>query len=473
MVPEHFTLPYNRFPLNSLPLSYWKNTMFENLSTALQKTFKNLRGYGKLSEKNVKEALREVRLALLEADVNFRVARDFIARVQESCMGDEVLNSVTPGQQVIKRVNDELVELFGGAHKDFDLTGSPASVMLMGLHGSGKTTTSGKLANRCKKTRRRDILVACDIRRPAAVEQLSILANEVGCDIIKPESGETVPLLGKRAAQWAKDQKYDVVIYDTGGRFQVDEELVAELKDFRAETEPGNTVLVLDAAIGQESVNVAEAFREAVGLTGLILTKLDGDARGGAALSVYAVTGCPILMTGSGEKMADLEPFYPDRMASRILGKGDIVSFVEKAQGVVNQEDAMKMQEKMLSNQLDLEDFLSQIQQMKKMGSMESFFDMLPGNAMKMTDKQKQSMAAASEQEMKKFESIIQSMTPWERKHPKEIDRTRRLRIAAGCGRKFADVNQLLKRFEQTGKMGKQFKKMEKRLLRLKKLTKK
>lgn len=447
--------------------------MFENLSTALQKTFKNLRGYGKLSEKNVKDALREVRLALLEADVNFRVARDFVKRVQDACMGEEVLDSVTPGQQIIKRVNDELVELFGGAHKEFDLTGSPASVMLMGLHGSGKTTTAGKLANRWKKSGRRVLLVACDIRRPAAVEQLAILAKQIGVDILKPEKGETVPDLGKRAARFSKDEKFDVVIYDTGGRFQVDKELVDELKHFRAWTEPRNAVLVLDAAIGQESVNVAEAFREAVGLTGLILTKLDGDARGGAALSVHAVTGCPILMTGSGEKMDDLTPFYPDRMASRILGKGDVVSFVEKAQGMVDETEALKMQEKLMSNQLDLEDFLTQIQQMKKLGSMESIFDMMPGDAMKMTAQQKQAAAKTSENEMKKFESIIQSMTPWERKHPKEIDRSRRLRIAAGCGRKFADVNQLLKRFEQTGKMGKQFKKMEKRLLRLKKLTRK
>ncbi len=447
--------------------------MFENLSTALQKTFKNLRGYGKLSEKNVKDALREVRLALLEADVNFRVARDFVQRVQEACMGEEVFDSVTPGQQIIKRVNDELVELFGGAHREFDLTGHPASVMLMGLHGSGKTTTAGKLANHWKKSGRRVLLAACDIRRPAAVEQLSILAQEIGVDIVKPEPGETVPMLGKRVAQFSRDEKYDVVIYDTGGRFQVDDELVAELKHFRAWTEPRNAVLVLDAAIGQESVNVAEAFREAVGLTGMILTKLDGDARGGAALSVHAVTGCPILMTGSGEKMDDLEPFYPDRMASRILGKGDVVSFVEKAQGLVDEKEAMKLQEKLANNQLDLEDFLSQIRQMKKLGSMESLFDMMPGDAMKMSAKQKQAIAASSETEMKKFESIIQSMTPWERKHPKEIDRPRRLRIAAGSGRKLADVNQLLKRFEQTGKMGKQFKKMEKRLLRFKKLTKK
>lgn len=445
--------------------------MFDNLSSALQKTFKNLRGYGKLTEKNIKDSMREVRLALLEADVNFKVARDFVKRVQESCMGEEVLGSITPGQLVVKRVQDELEELFGGAHREFDLTGNPAAVMMMGLHGSGKTTTSGKLAMRWKKSGRRVLLVACDIRRPAAVEQLMILAGQVGCDIVRPEPGETVPALGKRAAQFAKDGKYDVVIYDTGGRFQVDEELIQELTEFEAETQANNKVLVLDAAIGQESVNVAEAFKEAVGLTGMILTKLDGDARGGAALSVHAVTGCPILMTGAGEKMEDLEPFYPDRMASRILGMGDVVSFVEKAQNLVDQEDAMKMQEKLANNQLDLEDFLMQIRQMKKLGSMSSLFDMMPGNVMKMDAKKKEAIAQASEIEMKKFESIIQSMTPFERRNPKKIDRSRRMRIANGCGRKLADVNQLLKRFNEMGKMSKQFKKMEKRLRHMKKFT--
>lgn len=447
--------------------------MFENLSSTLQKTFKNLRGYGKLTERNVKDALREVRLALLEADVNFRVARDFVSRVQSACMGEDVLDSVTPGQQIIKRVNDELVALLGGAHREVDLTGHPASVMLMGLHGSGKTTTAGKLANRWKKSGRRVLLAACDIRRPAAVEQLSVLARQIGVDILKPDPDETVPMLGKRAAQFAKDENFDVVIYDTGGRFQVDGELIAELKAFSEWVQPRNTVLVLDAAIGQESVNVAEAFREAVGLTGMILTKLDGDARGGAALSVHAVTGCPILMTGSGEQMDDLEPFYPDRMASRILGKGDVVSFVEKAQGLIDEKEAMKLQEKLAKNQLDLEDFLAQIRQMRKLGSMEQLLGMMPGDAMKMSDRQKQAMAASTEAEMKKYESLILSMTPWERRHPSALDRSRRLRIAAGSGHKLADVNQLVKRFEQSGKMNKQFKKVEKRLLRLKKLTKK
>ncbi|HEY5652910.1 MAG TPA: signal recognition particle protein, partial [Pontiella sp.] len=417
------------------------------------------------------DSMREVRLALLEADVNYKVVRDFVKRVKESCMGEAVLGSVTPGQQIVKRVNDELVELFGGAHKEFNLTGKPASIMMMGLHGSGKTTSSGKLANRWKKAGYRVLLVACDIRRPAAVEQLMVLAGQVGCDVIGPEPGETVPQLGKRAARYAKDGKYDIAIYDTGGRFQVDGDLIQELTEFNAEVDPDNRVLVLDAAIGQESVNVAEAFRDAVGLTGLILTKLDGDARGGAALSVYAVTGCPILMAGFGEKMEDLQPFYPDRMASRILGMGDVVSFVEKAQGVFDQREALKLQEKLEKNKLDLEDFLTQIQQMKKLGSMSSLFDMMPGDALKMDAKKKEAVARASDLEMKKFESIIQSMTPWERRNPKKIDRSRRLRIASGCGRKLADVNQLLKRFEQMGKMSKQFKKMEKRLRHLKKFT--
>ena len=306
--------------------------MFENLSSALQKTFKNLRGYGKLTEKNIKEALREVRLALLEADVNFKVARDFIKTVQEKCLGDEVLNSVTPGQQVVKFVSDELVELFGGAHCEFDLKGKPATIMLMGLHGSGKTTSAGKLAYRWKKAGRRVLLVACDIRRPAAVEQLSILAEQVGCDIVKPEPGESVPQLGRRAAQFSAAMSYDVVIYDTGGRFQIDDELVHELAAFESEIKPINKVLVLDAAIGQESVSVAETFKAAVGLTGMILTKLDGDARGGAALSVHAVTGCPILMTGVGEKMEDLQPFYPDRMA-RVFWNGRCRQLCRKSAG--------------------------------------------------------------------------------------------------------------------------------------------
>jgi len=446
--------------------------MFENLTSALQKTFKKLRGYGKLTEKNVRDALREVRVALLEADVNYRVARDFIKGVQGKCMGEDVIESISPGQQIIKRVHDELVKLLGGAHREFDLKGKPASIMLIGLHGSGKTTTAGKLALRWKKSGRRVLLAACDIRRPAAVEQLVILAKQVGVDIIRPQKGETVLMFGKRARKFSEDGKYDVVIYDTGGRFQVDDELIAELKQFRALTEPRNTVLVLDAAIGQESVSVAEAFRDAVGVTGLILTKLDGDARGGAALSVHAVTGCPILMTGTGEKPEDLEPFYPDRMASRILGMGDVVSLVEKAERLMDEDEALKMKDKFLNNRFNLEDFLKQIQQVKKLGSLEGLFDMLPGSA-KIPAEQKRFAAARSEMELKKFESIIQSMTPYERRNPNKIDRSRRLRIAAGSGRKLADVNQLLKRFEDTKKMSKQFKKMGKRLLRRRKLTKK
>ena len=443
--------------------------MFENLSGALQKTFKNLRGYGKVTEKNVKDALREVRLALLEADVNFKVARDFVKRVQEACMGEEVLLSVTPGQQIVKRIHDELIDLLGGAEKSFDLSGTPASVMMIGLHGSGKTTTTGKLARLWKKKGMRVLLVACDIRRPAAVEQLSVLAKEAGADLVRPEPEESVPEVGARGARLAREGRYDVVVFDTGGRFQVDEELVQELKVLRAAVEPKNVILVIDAAIGQESVEVAGAFNEAVGLTGLVLTKLDGDARGGAALSVHAVTGCPILMVGVGEKPEDLQPFYPDRMASRILGMGDVVSLVEKASEAIDEKDALRMQERLAKNQLDLDDFLKQIRQMKKFGSLDGLMEMLPGNALKMSESQRRAAGASADREMKKFESIILSMTPWERKHPKEIDRGRRLRIAGGSGRKLADVNQLLKRFEQTGKMGKQFKKMEKRLRRMKK----
>ncbi|MFH0880688.1 MAG: signal recognition particle receptor subunit alpha, partial [Lentisphaerota bacterium] len=322
--------------------------MFDRLSGALQKVFKNLRGYGKLSERNIQDALREIRMALLEADVHFQVAKDFIAKVKEKCLGQEVLDSITPGQQVVKIVHDELASLLGGERRDFNWQGKPAGVMLLGLHGSGKTTTAGKLARKWKAGGKKVLLVACDIRRPAAVDQLRILAGEAGVDIVAPEKGETVPALGLRALQRAQREDFDVILYDTGGRFQIDQELVAELAELRKNTGPGNVVLVLDAAIGQESVHVAETFHKEVGLTGLILTKLDGDARGGAALSVQSVTGCPILLTGVGERQEDLELFYPDRMASRILGMGDVVSLVEKAQQAMDVEEMGRMEERLL-----------------------------------------------------------------------------------------------------------------------------
>ncbi len=437
--------------------------MFDALTGSLQKIFKNLRGYGKLSERNIKDAMREVRLALLEADVHYEVVRDFTARVREQCTGEEVLDSVTPGQQVIKRIHDEMVRLLGSDRKDFDLSAKPSAIMLLGLHGAGKTTTAGKLALRWKKEGRKVVLVACDIRRPAAVEQLQILGRQVGVDVIAPEKGETVPALGRRARKAVEKAGADIALYDTGGRFQVDEELVGELKDLKKEIEPQNVALVVDAAIGQESVHVAETFHEEVGLTGLILTKLDGDARGGAALSIQHVTGCPILLVGVGERAEDLEPFYPERMASRILGMGDVVSLVEKAQSVVDQKDMERMEERLRRNTFDFEDFLGQLQQMEKMGPLENLLDMLPGG-MELPEQARRQMGANSSKEWGRAKAIIQSMTVEERRNPALIKGRRRERIARGSGTDTRAVNDLLKRFEQMKRMTKQMKKMEKRL---------
>ncbi len=437
--------------------------MFDSLTGSLQKIFKNLRGYGKLSEKNIQETMREVRLALLEADVHYQVAKDFIKRVKERCLGEEVLQSITPGQQVIKRVHDEMVHLLGDERKDFDLSGQPAMIMLLGLHGSGKTTTAGKLALRWKQEGRTPLLVAADIRRPAAVEQLRAIGRQIGVDVIEPKPKETVPDLGVRAVREARERGADVLLFDTGGRFQIDEELVRELKELRAAVSPKNVVLVLDAAIGQESVHVAETFNRELGLTGLILTKLDGDARGGAALSVQAVTGCPILLTGMGERPEDLEPFYPDRMASRILGMGDIVSVVEKAQATVNETDMARMEQKIRKNSLNLEDFLEQMQYMDKLGSMDRLLEMIPGGA-QLDGEMRRRMALDSERETKRARAIILSMTPEERRHPDMINGSRRLRIAQGSGTDVRSVNELLKRFGQVKKMTRQMKKTQKRL---------
>jgi signal recognition particle subunit SRP54 len=442
------------------------HTVFDKLSASLQKVFKNLRGYGKLTEANVQEALREIRMALLEADVNFQVVKDFIARVRTKCLGAEVLDSITPGQQFTKHVHDEMVALLGSARKDFDLSGRPATILMIGLHGSGKTTTSGKLALRWKKAGRRVLLVACDIRRPAAVDQLRILAGQAGVGIVAPQPGETVPAVGARALAEAERQGADLLIFDTGGRFQIDAELVQELKDLREAVRPGNVVLVLDAAIGQESVHVAETFHKELGLTGLILTKLDGDARGGGALSVQAVTGCPVLLVGVGERPEDLEPFHPDRMASRILGMGDIVSLVEKAQQSIDGQDMARMQEQLFKASFNLEDFLSQIRQMKKMGPIENLLEMLPGVG-NLPDRVKNGAMGASGGEMKRAEAIILSMTPQERRRPEIINAGRRRRIAAGSGTEVRDVNELLKRFDMACKMAKNLKKNQKKLLKL------
>lgn len=439
--------------------------MFDSLSASLQKIFKNLRGFGKLSEKNIQDALREVRLALLEADVNFRVVKDFIAQVREKAMGQAVLDSVTPGQQVIKVVHDELVNLLGGEAVGFTLSPSPAVILMLGLHGAGKTTTCGKLALKWKKEGKAVLLAACDIRRPAAVDQLRILAEQVGVEIVTPKKGETVPGIASRAAAEAARQKADVLILDTGGRFQIDDELVEEVRAVHREVQPANTILVLDAAAGQEAVNVAQTFHDKVGLTGLILTKLDGDARGGAVLSVRHVTGCPVILAGTGEKMDRLEPFYPERMASRILGMGDVLSLVEKAQQQVDAGEMKEMEERLRKNTFSLDDFLSQIQQLKKMGPLGDLLEMMPGGA-QVPAHVKQQMAATSGDGIKMTEAIIRSMTPKERASPEIINAGRRRRIAAGSGTKVQDVNELLKRFEGAKKMARTLKKSQKRLLR-------
>jgi signal recognition particle subunit SRP54 len=440
--------------------------MFDRLSNRLQSVFRQLRGAGRISEQNVQDALREVRLALLEADVHYATAKDFIARVKAKSLGADVLAGISPGQQIVKAIHDELVALLGGQQKDFNLTAIPAEVMLLGLHGSGKTTTCGKLARQWKQKGKKVLLVACDIRRPAAVDQLETLANQVGAGIVKPEPGESVPDLGRRAFTFARKNFYDVVLYDTGGRFQIDDELVGELKALREAVEPQNVVLVLDAAIGQESVNVAKTFHDAVGLTGLILTKLDGDARGGAALSVVSVVGCPILRVGVGERAEDLEPFHPDRMASRILGMGDVVSLVEKVQETLDVDEAERMQEKLKRKQgLDLEDFLAQMRQMKKMGSLGKILEMLPGAGALGADVRNR-IENDSGGQMKKSEAIVLSMTPRERRHPDLLDASRRRRIARGAGVQVSDVNELLRGFRQAQQMAKKMKQMQKRLPR-------
>jgi len=439
--------------------------MFDNLSESLEKTFKNLRGYGKISEKNVKDALREVRMSLLEADVHVDVAKEFIANVREKCLGEEVLLAVKPGEQIVKRIHEELVATLGGERSDFFLNARPAMTMLLGLHGAGKTTTCGKLALRWKKEDKKVLLVGCDIRRPAAVDQLAVLADQSGVDMLRPEPGESVPQIGRRAREHAVRNSYDMVIFDTGGRFQIDDELVGELAELKKMVEPHNIVLVLDAAIGQESVNVASRFNEAVGLTGLILTKLDGDARGGAALSVQSVTKVPIHLIGVGEKAEDLEVFHPDRLASRILGMGDVVTLVEKAQENFDEKEMEGMQKRLMRNQLNLEDFLVQLQQMKKLGSMDKMFEMLPGAA-KIPKDERAKIAEQSQTQSKKFEAIIQSMTVQERRKPHMLKASRRQRIARGSGNKVSDVNALLKQFKQAQKMTKKLKKVQKKLLR-------
>ena len=424
--------------------------MFESLTEKLTGALRNLRGVGQLSEANMADALKEVRAALLAADVHFKVTREFIDRVQQKCNGQEVLKSVTPGQQVVKIINDELVALLGEGTTELSAK-RPLKVLLVGLHGSGKTTTTAKLGKLLKKKGARPFVVACDVYRPAAIDQLEILAKQEELAFYSDRVSKDVPAIGATALTLALQQNADVILFDTAGRLQIDHELIDEIKQLSAKVQPDEILLVADGALGQEAVNVAKAFHDALGLTGLILTKLDGDARGGAALSIKSVTGVPIKFIGVGEKTADFEVFYPERLASRILGMGDVVSLVEKAQENIDQAEAERMAEKMRKADFNLEDFLAQMQQVKKMGSMQSIMGMMPGMS-------GVELPGDAEKQMKRTEAIIQSMTLQERRKPGILNGNRRIRIAKGAGVKVLEVNQLIKQFEQMQKLMKMMK---------------
>ncbi len=427
--------------------------MFDNLSDKLQNVFKRLHSKGKLGEKDVDEALREVRLALLEADVSFKVVKHFVARVRERAIGIEVLESLSPAQQVIKIVNEELIALLGEAGK-MNLGGtSPIVLMLVGLQGSGKTTTAAKLAMQLRKQGQRPLLVAADVRRPAAIEQLITLGKQLDIPVYSESSGNP-PNICANALKKAKETASGVVILDTAGRLHVDEQMMDELVRIKEKVSPVEVLLVADAMTGQDAVRVAEDFNQRVGLTGLILTKVDGDARGGAALSMRMVTGVPIKYLGVGEKVDAIEPFYPDRLASRILGMGDVLTLIEKAQANFDQKQAAALEKKIRTATFDLEDFLAQLQQVKKMGPLSQVIGMIPGMA-NMT--KNLSAEALGDKQMKKVEAIIYSMTPHERRNPDIIDGRRRRRIANGSGTSAADVNQLLNQFRQMRKMMKAF----------------
>lgn len=416
--------------------------MFETLSDRMGQAMRNLRGVGKLSEDNMAEALQEVRQALLSADVHFKVARQFIEDVREAAKGQEVLQTVSPGQQIIKIINDELARLLGEGSEGFS-TKRPLKVMMVGLHGSGKTTSSVKLARRLAKDGYQPGLIACDVYRPAAIDQLENLARAEGFPVFADRESKDVVKIGQRGLDWArKEQDQDLIIFDTAGRLQIDEDLVEELVKLKAKIQPDEVLLVADAALGQEAVNVAKHFHEAVNLTGIVLTKLDGDARGGAALSMKAITGVPIKFMGTGEKPQDFEVFHADRMAQRILGMGDVVSLVEKAQEAIDEKDAERLAAKMAKAEFDFEDFLQQMQQIKKMGSLGGLMKLIPGmNGFQFGE--------SEERKMKHTEAMILSMTPKERRNPRLLNGSRRKRVADGSGQGVRDVNAMIKQFDQ------------------------
>lgn len=434
--------------------------MFSQLSDKLQDIFKDLRGHGSISEANINDALRQVRLALLEADVHFQVAKDFIARVKEKALGQNVLRSVTPGQQIVKIFHDELTQLLGGDNEPLNLA-KPARIIMVGLHGAGKTTSAAKLAAYLKKQGKSPLLIACDLQRPAAIDQLAALAGQVGVPIFKPEPGQTdLVQVGKKALIWAEAQDGDVQIFDTAGRLEIDETLVNELKKLCHLVQPQEILLVCDAATGQQAVNVATHFHETLGLTGLVLTKLDGDARGGAALSMREVTKRPIKFAGVGEKVTQFEPFYPDRLAGRILGMGDVVSLVERAAETINEEEAARLEKKMRAANFDFDDFLAQLKMLRRMGPLENVLGMLPGMS-------NMKGFSVDEKQLKRIEAIVLSMTPSERKNPDVLNAKRRQRIARGSGTSVTEINTLLQRFNQMRKLMKNVGQMKKMMARV------
>jgi signal recognition particle subunit SRP54 len=437
--------------------------MFDSLSSKLQNAFRNLRGLGKISERNVTDSLREVRMALLEADVNFKVARDFIERVKTKAIGAEVVQSIQPGQQIVKIIHDELVNLLGSQNAGLNLSGSPSSILMVGLHGSGKTTSSGKLARLLQKQGRQPLLVAADVYRPAAMDQLETLGKQIEIPVFLKRGETDVSKIAREALDFARAQNRNVLIFDTAGRLQIDEPLVQELVRLRDLVKPQEILLVLDAATGQEAVNVATHFDQALQITGAILTKLDGDARGGAALSLKSVTGKPIKFAGVGEKLEEFEPFHPERMASRILGMGDVVSLVEKAAEAVSEEDAKRLEEKMRKGEFTLEDFLEQLRAMKKLGSLESIMKMMPGG----TEALKQVDIGKQEKEFKRMEGMVCAMTPKERKSPAILNAGRRRRIAAGSGVTVTELNTMLNKFFQMQQMMKKMGKFQKMMGRM------
>ncbi|MGN1351092.1 MAG: signal recognition particle protein [Anaerovoracaceae bacterium] len=435
---------------------------FEGLSEKLQGVFKKLKGKGVLSEADVNEAMREVKMALLEADVNFKVVKSFVASVKEKCLGADVLQSLTPAQQVIKIVNEELVSLMGGTGSKLTYSSSGFTVILLaGLQGTGKTTTAGKLGAYLKKNGKKPMLAACDVYRPAAIDQLEVVGERVGVPVYTDRAEKRPEKIAQAAAKDAEYRGYDVLIVDTSGRLHIDEELMDELVRVRDAVRPHEILLVVDALTGQDAVTAAEGFNNALGIDGIIMTKLDGDSRGGAALSVKAVTGKPIKFIGMGEKFDALEPFHPERMASRILGMGDMLSLIEKAQEQFDEKEAEELEKKIRKNQFTLEDFLSQMGQIKKMGGMRSIVGMLPGvGGQKISDED----IEKSEKEFIRMEAIINSMTKEERNNPKILNASRRKRIAAGSGQPVSQINQLIKRYEEACKVMKQFTKSPKQM---------